>query len=191
MTYYEVLLTLHILAAIVWIGGGIAIQFLAFRADQTRNGPFMQALGDSSDWLAKRLFIPASLATLIFGILLTIEGPWTFDILWLDLGFVGFALSFLTGILFLKPEGERIGRAIAAHGPESKEARHHVRRIVVVERVQLVILLLVVGAMSIKPTSDDSGTLLLFAALTVAAIALGAWTLRSVVDELPQPEPAD
>ena len=117
MTYYEVLLSLHVLAAIVWIGGGIAIQFLAFRAEQTRNGPFMQALGDSSDWLAKRLFIPSSFAVLVLGILLTIEGPWTFDTLWIELGFVGFAASFLTGILFLKPEGDRIGQAIAAPRP--------------------------------------------------------------------------
>jgi uncharacterized membrane protein len=189
VTYYEALLFLHILAATVWIGGGIAIQFIALRAEQTCNGPFMQALGDSSDWLAKRLFIPASLATLVLGILLTIEGPWTFDILWLDLGFLGFALSFLTGILFLKPEGERIGRAIAAHGPESAEARHHIRRIMVVERVQLVILVLVVGAMTIKPTSDDAGALSLFAALTLLAIALGARSLRS--DDRPEPLPAD
>jgi uncharacterized membrane protein len=49
VTYYEALLFLHILAATVWIGGGIAIQFIALRAEQTRNGPFMQALGDSSD----------------------------------------------------------------------------------------------------------------------------------------------
>ncbi len=71
---------------------------------------------------------------LVLGILLTIEGPWSFDILWIVLGFVGFAVSFLIGILFLKPEGARIGRAIAAHGPESSEARHHIHRISVVTR---------------------------------------------------------
>jgi uncharacterized membrane protein len=184
MTYYEVLLFLHILATIVWIGGGVAVQVLSFRAEQTRNGAFMQGLGDSADWMAKRFFIPSSLAVLVLGILLTIEGPWSFDILWIDLGLVGFAASFLTGLLFLKPEGERIGRAIAAHGPESSEARHHVHRITVVERVQLVILVLVVAAMSIKPTSDDGGTLLLFALVTVAAIAAGAWSVRT-----PSPEP--
>ena len=185
MTYYEVLLFLHVLAAITWIGGGIALQLVGMRAEQTRNGPFMQALGDSSDWLAKRLFIPSSLAVLVLGILLTIEGPWSFDILWVDLGFVGFAASFLTGILFLRPEGERIGRAIAAHGPGSREARQHIRRINVVQRVELVILVLVVAAMSIKPTSDDGGTLLLFALVTASAIAAGAWSLRT-----PGPEPA-
>lgn len=189
MTYYEALLFLHILAAIVWIGGGIALQLVGIRAEQTRNGPFMQGLGESSDWLAKRLFIPSSLAVLVLGILLTIEGPWTFDILWLDLGFVGFAASFLIGFFFLRPEGERIGRAIAAHGPASSQARRHIRRINVVQRVELVILVLVVGAMSIKPTSDDGGTLLLFAALAVAAVGVGAWSLRS--DERPDPLPAD
>ena len=145
----------------------------------------MQALGDSADWLAKRLFIPSSLAVLVLGILLTIEGPWSFDILWVDLGFVGFAASFLTGLLFLKPEGERIGRAIAAHGPGSSEARQHIRRITVVSACELVILVLVVAAMSIKPTSDDGGTVLLFALVTAAAVAAGAWSLRT-----PSPEPA-
>jgi hypothetical protein len=166
------------------------VQFLAFRAEQTRNGAFMQGLGDSADWMAKRLFIPSSLAVLVLGILLTIEGPWTFDMLWVDLGLAGFAASFLTGILFLKPEGEKIGLAIAAHGPESSEARHHIRRITVVERVQLVILVLVTASMAIKPTSEDGGTLLLFGALAVAAIFLGAWSLRTAaLDERPDPLP--
>ncbi len=164
---------------------------MAYCAEQTRNGAFKQGLGDSSDWLAKRLFIPTSLATLVLGILLTIEGPWTFDTLWIDLGFVGFAVSFLTGILFLKPEGERIGKAIAAHGPESRAAARPIRRIMVVERVQSVILVLVVGAMAIKPTSEDGGTLILFGLLAVAAIAFGAWSLRSTGWNRPAALPAD
>jgi uncharacterized membrane protein len=188
MSYYEVLLFLHIFAAIAWIGAAIALQLLGIWGEQTRNGPFMQGLGASSDWLATRLFIPSSLAVLVLGILLTIEGPWTFDTLWLDLGFAGFAASFVTGLFFLKPEGERIGRAIAAHGPGSAEARRHIRRINVVQRVELVILVLVVASMTFKPTSDDGGTLLLFAAIVAAAVALGAWTLR--VAGRPEPRPA-
>jgi uncharacterized membrane protein len=179
MSYYEVLLFLHITAAIVWIGGAIALQFLVVRAQATRDGAFMQALGASSEWLAQRLFIPSSLAVLVLGILLTIEGPWTFDTLWVDLGLAGFAVSFLVGILFLKPEGERIGEAIAAHGPASGEARFRIKRINVVQRVELVILVLVVGTMALKPTGDDTGTLVLLAVLVAAAVAVGAWSVRS------------
>ena len=185
MSYYEVLLFLHILAAIVWVGGGLSLQFLGTWGEQTGNGPFMQALGESSDWLAKRLFIPSSFAALVLGILLTIEGPWTFDTLWIEIGFVGFAVSFLTGILFLRTEGERIGRAIAAHGAESSEAQRHIRRINVVQRVELVILLVVIASMTIKPTSEDGGTVVLFGAIAAAAIALGAWRLRGL-----EPQPA-
>ena len=185
MSYYEVLLFLHVFAVIVWVGGGIALLFLSAWGEQTRNAAFMQGLGASSEWLAQRLFIPSSLATLVFGILLTIEGPWTFDILWIDLGFFGFAISFLTGILFLKPEGDRIGRAIAAHGPESSEARHHIHRIGVVHKVEFVILVLVVAAMAIKPTSEDTGTLVLLAVIVAAAAAFGVRNLRSS----PAPQP--
>jgi len=39
MSYYEVLLFLHVLAAIVWIGGGLALQLVGIRAEQMRNGP--------------------------------------------------------------------------------------------------------------------------------------------------------
>jgi hypothetical protein len=179
MSYYEVLLFLHVTAAIVWLGAGVALQLIGYRAEQTRNGPFMQGLGDSSDWLATRLFIPSSLSVLVLGILLTIEGPWSFDTLWVDLGLAGFAVSFLVGILFLKPEGERIGEAIGAHGPGSAQARFHIRRINVVQRVELVILFLVVASMTIKPTGDDGGTLALFAVVALAAAGFGAWLLRS------------
>jgi uncharacterized membrane protein len=178
MSYYEVLLFLHILAVVVWVGAVVALELLGMRAAQTADGAFMRALGGSSEWLATRLFIPSSLAALVFGILLTIEGPWTFDTLWIDLGLVGFAMSFLTGILFLRPEGERIGAAIAAHGPQSAEAVRRIHRINVVQRVELVILVLVIAAMTIKPTSDDGWTLLLFSAIALAAIGWGARSIR-------------
>ena len=178
MSYYEVLLFLHVSAAIVWIGAGIAFQLIGIRAEQTRNGPFMQGLAESAEWLTPRLFIPASLAVLILGILLTIEGPWTFDTLWVVLGLAGFAASFLTGLLFLRVEAQRIDAAVAAHGPGSPDARRYIRRLNVVQRVELVLLVLVVAAMTIKPTGDDAGTLVLFAAVLAAAVAYAGWLLR-------------
>lgn len=174
MSYYEILLFLHILATIVWIGAGVSLQFLTFRGRQTHDGQFLQSVGAMSDWLAQRLFIPSSLTVLIIGVLLTIEGPWSFDTLWIDIGLAGFALSFLTGLLFLNPEGDRVGKAIAAHGPTSAEANLHIGRIDAVQRLELVILILVVAAMTIKPTGDDEVPLLIGALILAAAVALAA-----------------
>ena len=183
MSYYEVLLFLHILATIVWIGAAVCLQFLTYRGRETEDGQFLQSIGAMSNWLAQRLFIPASLSTFVLGVLLTIEGPWSFDTLWVDLGLAGFAFSFLTGFFFLRVEGERIGKAIAAHGPRSPEAAFHMKRIEAVERLELVILTLVVAAMSIKPTGEDEATIVIGALILAAAVAVAA----RAISRLPAP----
>ena len=107
MSYYEVLLFLHIAAAVVWLGSGFFLQMLVFRAGKTGDGGLLQGMANNSGWLAQRIFIPASLAVLILGVLLTIEGPWSFGDLWIVLGLVGYAFSFLVGILFIEPDRGR------------------------------------------------------------------------------------
>ena len=174
MSYYEILLFLHIAAATVWLGGGFMLLALVFRAERTDDGVLLKKLAENSKWLAQRIFIPFSLAVLVLGILLTIEGPWGFGDLWIVLGLAGYAASFLTGILFLEPEGKRIDAAMTAHGPDSPQAAQHVRRINVVQRMEMVILFLVVAVMALKPTGDDTGTLLLGGAIVLATVAIGA-----------------
>jgi uncharacterized membrane protein len=178
LSYYEVLLFLHVTAAIVWLGSGLFLQVLVIRAERARDRLLLRQLSGHTGWLAQRLFIPSSLAVLLFGILLTIEGPWSFDQLWILVGLAGSATSFLVGILFLEPEGKRIHAAMEAHGPDSPEASFHVRRINVVSRVELSVLYLVVFAMTLKPSTDDAGTLLLGAAALLAALAYGARGIR-------------
>lgn len=172
MSYYEILLFLHIAAAAIWLGSGFFLQMLVFRAGATENGPLLQGVASNSGWLAQRVFIPASLVVLIVGILLTIEGPWSFGDLWIVLGLVGYAFSFLVGILFLEPEGKRIGAAMAAG--DDAQARWRVSRINTVSRIELVVLYLVLASMALKPSGDDVATLVIGAVVLLAALAY--WT---------------
>ncbi len=174
MTYYEILKFLHVLAAIIWLGGGFMILTLVVRAERADDGLLLKKIAENTKWLAQRLFIPSSLAVLVLGILATIEGPWGFGDLWIVLGLIGYAASFLTGILFLEPEGKRIDAAMTEYGPGSPQAAHHIRRINVVQRMEMVILFLVVAVMAVKPTGDDTGALLLGAAIVLATLAVGA-----------------
>jgi hypothetical protein len=49
-----------------------------------------------------RLFVPASLTVVVFGIAMVIESDaWTFDYLWIVLGLVGYAATFVTGFFFI------------------------------------------------------------------------------------------
>ena len=176
MSYYEVLLFLHIAAAAVWLGSAFFLQMLVWRAGKAGDGPLLQGIASNSGWMAQRIFIPASLVVLIIGILLTIEGPWSFGDLWIVLGLAGYAFSFLVGILFMEPEGKRI--ALAMQAGDTGRASFHIARINTVSRIELVVLYLVIAAMALKPTGDDTGTLILTAAVLLGALAYWAPKLR-------------
>ncbi|MBA2333217.1 MAG: DUF2269 family protein [Actinobacteria bacterium] len=185
MSYYEILLFLHITAAVIWLGSGFFVQMLVGRAERTNDRLLLKQFSAYPAWMAQRIFIPASLAVLVLGILLTIEGPWSFDQLWIVLGLVGYAISFLTGILFIEPQGKRIYAAIEAHGPESPQAALQLARINVVSRLELVVLYLVVYVMALKPSADDTGTLIVGAAVVLGALAYFVPKLRAAMPGAP------
>jgi uncharacterized membrane protein len=151
MSRYEFLLTLHILGAIAWIGAALCVQLLAIRADRSREPEQVRKSADDAQWLATRLFIPASLAVLVLGILLVLDGPWKFSQTWIVLGLAGYAFSFVVGLLFMNPESGRIARLLEAHGADHSEVHRRIRRIHNVSRVELVVLVLVVVDMVVKP----------------------------------------
>jgi uncharacterized membrane protein len=141
--------------AIVWLGGAMLLQYFAFRAERASDPMEMHRVASDAEWLAMRLFVPASLAVLVSGILLVLDGPWSFDQLWIVLGIVGYASSFLLGILFLSPESGRIARLIEAHGPAHEAVTRRIARILAVSRFELGVLFAVVLDMTLKPTADD------------------------------------
>ena len=178
MSRYELLLFLHISASIIWLGAGFLIAVLVLGAE--RAGDREKEAGHHRDvaWLAPRLFIPASLSVMILGILLVIDGPWSFDQLWISLALAGWAASFLLGFLYFRPEGERIGALAEERGPQDPELERRLHRLNVVDRIQLLILFLVLADMVLRPTGDDGGTLITGAAILAVAILLSAFSIR-------------
>ena len=173
MSYYEILLFLHLAAVAIWIGSAFLFFVLLVHAKRSNDPLLAQSLGANVEWLAKRLFIPASLAVLVLGILLTIEGPWSFDQLWILLGLGGMATSFLVGVVVIEPTTKKMHAAIEAHGLTHSEVARQNRRLEALGLFDLILLFAVVWDMVLKPTSDDPGTLVIPAlALAVAAFFL-------------------
>jgi len=181
MSLYDALLLCHIVAAIIWLGAGFLLTVLILRAERSGDSEAEGRHHQDSASLAEILFIPASMATLIFGLLLVAEGPWSFEQLWVALGLAGFLVSFGIGILYFKPEGERIDALVEEHGPDYGEVRSRIRRLNAVDRIEVTVLFLVVADMVLKPTGDDVGLLIAGAAIIVgvAALALGSASRRS------------
>ena len=171
MSTYELLTFLHIVSAIIWLGAGFVMTLLIFGAE--REGDAVREAGFHREipWLAPRLFIPASFATLIFGVLLVIDGSWTLDQLWVTIGLVGWLISWGLGFFYFRTEGERIGALAMERGPADPEVRARIRRLNIVDRVQVLILFVVVADMVLKPTGDDGGVLVVGALLIAAAVA--------------------
>jgi uncharacterized membrane protein len=167
----------HISAAVVWVGAGFLLMVLALRADRTDDEAGIKRILDDNTWLAGRLFIPASLIVVAGGILLTIDGPWEFDQLWIVIGLLGYLSTFVTGVAVLRPRGDRIAEMIARDGGLTPVSLAETRRLLALARIDSVVLFLVIADMAIKPTGDDVAVLIAMAA--VFAVGLGYSIIRA------------
>ena len=150
MSGYEVIVFFHVLAVIVWLGGGIMFQILLARASKI--GPeSVASFNQAAEWTSQRVFMPSSFAALAFGIWAVIAGPYTFGEGWIIAGLVGFALSALNGSLILGPTSKKMKEAVDARGPSDPAVMRLARRIDRAGRVDLVVLILVVFNMVVKP----------------------------------------
>jgi uncharacterized membrane protein len=188
MTWYSFFKLVHVLAAVLWIGGAAIVQLYALRAIASKDGNRMAAFAGDTEWIGMRVFMPSSFVLFLAAIGLMANGHWPWGTLWVDYALVVFFLSFVIGAGYLGPESGRIKTAIETHGAESPEAQSRIRRILLVSRAELVLLLGVIYAMVEKPTGSyglrwATGVAIVMA----AAVALIA---RSFVAETPAPRAA-
>lgn len=149
---YDVYLAVHILAAVVWVGGALVVQLFAFRATRSGDGARVATFAEDAEFVGMRFFLPSALVLVVFGFLLAGKGNWDWDF-WLVSALIVWIASFVVGAAFLGPESGRIARAIERHGVDSAEAQDRLRRIFLVSRIELVFLILVVLDMALKPGS--------------------------------------
>jgi uncharacterized membrane protein len=150
VTWYEVWKTLHVLAAVAWVGGALTLNVLAFFALRSQLPGRKAEFAREAEKVGMRLFLPAGVILVVMGFILVHQGQWGYHT-WVILALVAYGLSFVTGAAFLGPESGRIGKAIAVEGPESPAVAARIHRIVLVSRIELVILLLIVVDMVLKP----------------------------------------
>jgi uncharacterized membrane protein len=187
MTLYEFLLFVHVAVAVIWVGGGLMMQFFGLRASMSGDPARLAALGEDIEWIANRVFIPSSLIAFLSGIWLVIESDfygWGDD--WIVIGLLLYATTFLTGLLFLGPESGRIGALMEQGSPE---AGPRTLRLIMLGRLDLVLLFFLVYDMTVKPEFDDQA---LLEGLLAAVLAGGLvyWRYRVALGQPPGPGPA-
>jgi len=149
--WYFVFKVIHVLAAIVWLGGGAMITVLALRAKRAKDNMELLRIGQQAEWLSMRVFVPAALVVLAFGFVLVHKGDWGYGHFWVIFGLVAWFASFVVGAAFLGPETGRLAKLIEAKGPEDPEVLARLDRILAVARTDVALIFLIAADMVAKP----------------------------------------
>jgi uncharacterized membrane protein len=152
-TAYSLYLMLHIFFAVVWVGGGTVIAILAFMIDRASDPVQIGRFGAMTEKIGLRVFLPSSLIVLALGFALVQEGSWGYGHFWVIFALLGWATSFLVGLFVLTPLAKKVGEVIPQQGIEDPEAQALLRRIITIDRWQVLVLLLTVADMAAKPFS--------------------------------------
>jgi uncharacterized membrane protein len=185
MTWYTFFKTVHVGAAAVWFGGAFMIQAFAFRITRTGDARREAEFAKDSEVVGMRVFIPATWLLLLaaIGMMVNLHLSWGQN--WIVLGLIAWTVSFVVGAGFLGPEGGRIAAVIEREGLDSPDARHRIRRILLISRCELVVLLVVIVNMVVKPVGNAGWFWGLIAAMAVGLAAVVAVYSSSSIRSAP------
>jgi uncharacterized membrane protein len=150
---YQIYLAIHVLAAVVWVGGDITLTTLGIVFERKHDGETLAALGRMGAFIGTRVYTPTLFVVIGFGIALMHEASLDWGQFWVIFGLIGWTIATVVGIGFVGPELGRIDEAARTHGPESAEVAERVKRLFMIFRFDTALLALVVLDMTAKPFS--------------------------------------
>lgn len=151
LTWYQWFKAAHVLAAVLWVGGGALLATYAFMTSREDNPAEMASVARKAALIGQRLFTPLAFIVLGFGFALVENGNWGYDHFFVIFSLAGWAASALIGMLFLGPEAAKLGKLMPTRPPDDSEIQERIRRILLVARIDVVVLLAVVFVMTVKP----------------------------------------
>jgi uncharacterized membrane protein len=148
---YRVLLFVHVMAVIMWLGAGIIFQVLAERATAGNNEGMIRTLVALGDTFGKTYFAPLTVVVLLSGLFMVFNGDLGFDHVFILGGLVGVITSGAIGATIIGPSSERLHEQIGAGEPIDDQALAVVTRMRNVGRFDFALMILVVFLMTYKP----------------------------------------
>jgi uncharacterized membrane protein len=149
--WYAFFKWVHVTGAVLWVGGGLTLTILALKAERSSDPGEMAMIARQAAFVGERVFAPIGLLVLAMGIAMVVNLDLDWGTSWILIGLIGYAITFLTGLLVLGPQAKRIGQLIESVGAEAAETQAAIKRILLIARVDEGVLLVVVAAMILKP----------------------------------------
>lgn len=143
---------IHVLGAIIWVGGGVMLSLIGGRARKSADARLIGEFARTLSFVGLRVLTPAVVAVLLTGLWLILTGSeWKFTQLWVLLGIGAFITVFLIGAIHLSRIAIQLDRVAAGTDPNLQETRDLLGRWIVGYQIILVILIFAVWDMVFKP----------------------------------------
>jgi len=145
---FETYKFVHVLAAIVWVGGSIMAQFYAARLARAEP-PHRLGFARDLRFASTRVLIPAGVVVLLAGSLMIGEGVGNWDDTFVVIGLTAVAVSLTTALGFLVPATSRaIHLMTSGQGPAAGAV---IRKVSWTARVLIGVMVVAEWAMVVKP----------------------------------------
>jgi len=142
---------IHVLAAMVWLGGGSVLVLVAARTRSSSNPEAIAEFARLIPYIGIRVLGPAWIVVLVTGVgMVLLSSEWRFTQLWILIALGLFAVAFLIGAVFMSQAGIRLDRAARGNDPQAN-LPSLLQRWLVGYSVVLAVLLVAVWDMIFKP----------------------------------------
>jgi uncharacterized membrane protein len=150
-TWYVTFLAVHLLAVVIWIGGGLLLTLFGLLAQRAQDGAQLAHIARMAAFAGERIFAPSAIVVLVMGIAMVLNSHYGFDHFWLGFGLLGFLTTFVLGIAVLGPMSKRGSAMIAEKGPDDPAVQAYAEKILLVARADVAMLVVVIVDMVARP----------------------------------------
>jgi uncharacterized membrane protein len=147
---YQLLLYVHIICAVIWVGGAVYAQLLALRVTRSPDQSELPQLARHFEYIGSRVFAPAALLLFVAGVGMTLQ-QWSFGRIWIAVSIVLWILSAAAGAVYLGPRVKRAAELFETEGPTSQTGRELLDRLFLVSRLELISFAVIIALMTFKP----------------------------------------
>jgi uncharacterized membrane protein len=151
--WYALFKYIHVLFAVVWIGGGALLTILALAAERKQDPMELVTVARQAAFVGEKVFAPAGLVVFLMGIAMMLNTNWGWGKFWIVAGIIGYAITFVTGIAVLSPLAKKIKTSAEENGATAPVTMALINRILLIARVDIAVLFLVIADMVTKPFS--------------------------------------
>jgi uncharacterized membrane protein len=147
---YQLFLFVHIICAVIWVGGAAYAQLLAFRVNRSPDPSELPKLARHIEFIGTTVFLPAALLLFVAGTGMTLQA-WSFGKPWIAVSVALWVLSAVVGAVYLGPRVKRAAELFETEGPTSQAGRDLINRLFLVSRLELVWFAVIIALMTFKP----------------------------------------